>query len=55
MALEAHGTPKTVETEFHDGDSVDVGEPEDEFVDTAERPSPMFEALNVGQLIAILG
>ena len=47
-------TPHAVETEFHGGQGVDPDEPENEAVDTAERSSPLFGALNVKQLTGIL-
>jgi hypothetical protein len=47
-------TPHAVETEFHGGEGVDPGEPEDEVIDVAERSSPLFGTLNVKQLTCIL-
>ena len=44
-----------IQTEFHGGEGVDPGEPEDEVVDAAERSSQLFGALDVKQLNAILG
>jgi len=50
----AENAPNAVETEFYGGEGVEPEEPEGELVDASEQSSPLFGALSVDQLTALL-